>query len=333
MNFWDAHTPYRTPEEFGNPFENDPMPDWLTEEVLSRHLEGFGPECAREPVEFQAVCRQVEPHPWARFPRQFLTMDSMADVRRMFDGYDTGIRYADEHAGMLLDALADQGVLDETAIVVSSDHGESLGELNIYSCHMTADDPTVHVPLIMRIPGVTDSQQGRADSALHYHVDWAAALVELAGGSVPESWDGVGFADALRAGQESGRPYLVCSHMAGTCQRAVRFDDYLLLRSYHDGYHGFPDVMLFDLVEDPHEQNDLAPQRPDVVNRGLAMLDDWLGQQMRTATHAQDPMWTVMQAGGPEHTRGFLPLYIERLRETGRDQWADMLAAKHPREL
>ena len=37
INYWDPHTPYRAPAEFGNPFENDPLPEWLTEDVLAEH--------------------------------------------------------------------------------------------------------------------------------------------------------------------------------------------------------------------------------------------------------------------------------------------------------
>ena len=43
VNYWDPHTPYRTPAEFGNPFEGDPLPGWLTEEVRQRCWDGFGP--------------------------------------------------------------------------------------------------------------------------------------------------------------------------------------------------------------------------------------------------------------------------------------------------
>ena len=90
---------------------------------------------------------------------------------------------------------------------------------------------------------------------------------------------------------------------------------------------------LYDIVDDPHEQRDLAPERPDLVSQAMTLLDDWYGEMMRTATHGQDPMWTVMHEGGPEHTRGQLPRYLERLRETGRGEWAERLAAAHPREL
>ena len=79
-------------------------------------------------------------------------------------------------------------------------------------------------------------------------------------------------------------------------------------------------------------QRDLAAERPDVVDRAMRMLEDWHGDALRTATHAQDPLWTVMQAGGPEHTRGCLPGYLKRLRETCRGRWADRLAQRHAQE-
>lgn len=326
LNVWDPHTPYRTPAEYGDPFADQPLPAWLTEEVRQAHWAGVGPHSAREIPGYDDAENP-------RFPRQPARADSMDAVRAMFDGYDTGVRYADEHIGRVLNALADQGVLDETAIVISADHGENLGELNIYGDHQTADQITTRVPLIVRWPGVTDAQAGRVDRGLHYHFDFAATMIELAGGKVPPLWDGQGFASAFQKGETAGRDHLVVSQGAWSCQRSVRWGDWLCVRSYHDGHHGFPDVMLFNVAEDPHEQNDLALERPDLAREALGRLDDWLGQMMRTATHPQDPMWTVLREGGPLHTRGQLPKYLERLRATDRAAWADRLAARHPTEV
>ncbi len=322
VNYWDPHTPYRTPDEFGNPFESDPLPAWLTEELRQRGWEGFGPHGTREHWgwgdDIQEYVR------FARFPRR---LDSMAAVKRWIDGYDVGIRYADEHLGRLLNALADARVLEETVIVVSSDHGENHGELNVWGDHHTADHITSRVPLLVRWPGLTD--QPRVDNALHYQYDWAATLIELAGGRVPDNWDGRPFSQAFRAGSGGGRACLVVSQQAWSCQRSVRFDDYMCLRTYHDGYHDWPPVMLFDVAADPHEQHDLAGEKPAVVDRAARLLADWQHEMMLTGQQNIDPMMTVLREGGPFHTRGRLPGYLERLRATGRSHHAELLARRH----
>jgi choline-sulfatase len=333
VQLWDPHTPYRTPETFGDPFAQTPLPGWLSEEVRTRHLDGCGPHSARETMGYDD--QPPAAIPW-NYPRQPLVMDSAAAVRRMFDGYDTGVLYADRCVGELLSALEEVGVLEDTAILVSADHGENLGELNVYGDHQTADQATARVPVVLRWPGLMAAPAARVDHALHYQVDLAATLLELAGGRVPDNWDGKSFAPALRAGREHGRESLVLSQAAWTCQRAVRFrrDDgeYLCVRTYHDGYHGYPEVMLFELDGDPHEQNDLHAVRPAVVHEALARLERWLADMMVSATHPADPMWVVLHEGGPKHTRGELPRYLERLRATGRAHWADLLISRHPRE-
>lgn len=339
VNLWDPHTPYRTPEGFGHPFAGAPLPGWLTEEVRARHWGGCGPHSAREVVGFgDTVPASI---PW-NYPRHRLRMDSMDAVRDMFDGYDTGVLYADRTVGALLDELAALGVADDTAILVSADHGDNLGELNVYGDHQTADQFTCRVPAILRWPGVTDARAGQVDLGLHYQVDVAATVVELAGGAVPGNWDGRAFTDGLRAGLRAdassgaahGRDFLILSQGAWTCQRAVRFradgSEYLCIRSYHDGYHLFDELMLFDLVADPHEQRNLAAARPGLVQAALARLEQWHGDMMRTATHPMDPMWNVLQEGGPYHVRGELPAYLTRLRATNRGEWAERLAARHP---
>jgi arylsulfatase A-like enzyme len=325
LNYWDPHTPYRTPTEYGNPFKNDPLPKWLTEDVRQKHWVGCGPHSARE------IPGYVDKVDWLKgFDLQPSQASSMEEVRRMFDGYDIGVRYADDGIGQVLRALEQQGVLDETVIIVSADHGENLGELNIYGDHQTADHITSRVPLIVRWPGIT---KPRVDTALHYHFDFAATMIELVGGKVPEVWDGRPFTSAFKSGQQQGRDYLVVSQGAWSCQRSVRFDDYICIRSYHDGHHGFPERMLFNVKNDPHEQTDLACDKPDLVNRAMDLLDQWHAEMMRTTTTPTDPMWTVLREGGPYHTRGNLKTYLTRLRDSGRAKLADELAARYPQEV
>ena len=330
VNVWDPHTPYSTPPEFGNPFENDPLPEWFTEEMRQQAWNGYGPHSPQEmygygPMElFETI-----------YPNIPGKLDSMEAVKRWIDGYDTGIRYADEWIGRLLDSMENAGILDEAVIIISADHGENQGELNVWGDHQTADQITCRVPLIVRWPGMTDN--GYVNEALHYHYDWAATLIELVGGNVPANWDGVPFTDAFRLQAEGGRPYLVTSQGAWAVQRGVRFNHndnaYLFLRTYHDGHKMLDPIMLFDLTLDPHEQHNLAGSEPALVQKAMSLLEDWYQTTMATSAHNIDPLMTVLREGGPFHTRGELPAYLERLRATGRAHHAEHLAARHQDEI
>jgi len=349
LNVWDPHSLYTTPDDFGDPFADAPLPAWYDEEERDKHWNGPGPHSAQEVPGYRPDgwdkfsannARQRAKRRWAlsdkggegiprRQPRQ---IESMTEARRLFDGYDTSVRYVDHWLGKLFDKLEALGLLDETVIMITADHGENLGELNIYGDHQTADQITSRIPMIVHWPGVTDARSGEHEPGFCYHFDMAATALELLDIDVPAVWDGTSFASQLRTGGGPERPYLVLSQGAWSCQRSVRFDDYICIRSYHDGYHDFPDIMLFDLKNDPHEQHDIAADHPEVVGRAMIMLDEWYGRMMRSATHGHDPMWTVMNEGGPLHTRDQLPSYLERLRATGRGKHADSLASKHPEE-
>jgi hypothetical protein len=107
----------------------------------------------------------------------------------------------------------------------------------------------------------------------------------------------------------------------------------------------FDDVMLFNLADDPHEENDLSDERPDVVAEGTRRLESWYADRMSAAANGEtrsppevdetlvDPLWRVVAEGGPYHamrTNSVEP-YIERLRETDREAHAEALEEKHLR--
>ncbi|TGV74632.1 sulfatase, partial [Mesorhizobium sp. M00.F.Ca.ET.158.01.1.1] len=127
---------------------------------------------------------------------------------------------------------------------------------------------------------------------------------------------------ALAAGEEGGRDFLVLSQGAWAVQRGVRFRldgaDWLMLRTYHDGYKDFGPVSLFNLSEDPHEQHDLSSSRGDVVDHASRLLEDWRTTMARRSDSDVDPLVTVIREGGPFHSLGELPGYLERMRRTGR---------------
>jgi len=323
INYWDPHTPFRAPEAFGNPFEDEPLAAWITPEVVEQHQQAVGPHCARE------IGMYVD-DALPEYPRHLGAVRTFEDARRHFDGYDCGIAYMDEHIGTLLAALDEQGVLDDLAIIVTSDHGENQGEFGIYAEHGTADFPTCRIPLIIKWPG---GMQGCADRGFHYGLDLAPTLMALLGMEPSPTWDGKSFSETVLRGADQGRDQLVLSQCAHICQRSVRWGPWLYMRTYHDGFRLFPQEMLFDVDADPHQLSDLAPSRPDLCREGAWRLMRWHDEMMTTQLdgYDADPMWTVMREGGPYHCRGQLDRYCERLEMTDRGWAVEELRRRHPK--
>ena len=90
--------------------------------------------------------------------------------------------------------------------------------------------------------------------------------------------------------------------------------------------------MLFNLTNDAHEQHDLSGTHPELVEQAVNTLNSWIDEQNRTSHTGIDPMMTVLEEGGPFHTRGHLSRYLDRLRATGRSKQADWLALRYPDE-
>lgn len=332
VNFWDPHTHYDTPESYGNPFADDPAPEWPPESTIQEHYESYGPHSAHDV--HHGYLHGGSPPDLPRVPDEISSRD---DFERWIDGYDVGIRYMDEYIGKLFDLLSQQGVFEDTLVIISADHGENQGELNVYGDHHTADDKTCRLPLVVGGPGVA---QG-VDHDFHSNVDFAPTITDLAGGDIPPRWDGESFAESITDGESVGRDHVVLSQGAWACQRAVRWDDWLFIRTYHAGFKDLPQRMLFNLADDPHETTDLSEQHPDVVERGESLLLRWHNDRMLDAAHGRnggnpatpagvtDPLWEVIREGGPIYTRGNAEVYADRLRRTGREDHAAHILAEH----
>jgi arylsulfatase A-like enzyme len=326
VHLWDPHTPYRAPEDFGNPFEDEPLDTWINRQVFDEHLKHVGPHSINE-------INMYDSNENPRFPRHPGSASDLAGLKKLFDGYDCGILYADYLIGKMIDAIKNIGVYEDSAIIISSDHGENMGELGIYAEHATADYATCRIPLIIKWNG---ARKGYADDGLHCNVDLAPTVAELLNIKPGKNWDGASFAGSKLNGEDTGRESLVISQMAHVCQRSARFGDWLYMRTYHCGYHLFDDEMLFNIKDDPHEQYDVKSEHPEICAQGAKIILDWHDEMMKKSALASsqvsgtvDPMWTVLQEGGPYHTVGALDNYIKRLRATGRSEGADKLEQKY----
>ena len=106
--------------------------------------------------------------------------DDMA--RQMRRAYSACISYIDAQVGRVLNELEQQGLADNTVIVLFGDHGWQLGEHNEW-CKFTNFEDATHSPFMLRVPGVTD--QGSRTKALVELIDIFPTLTELAGVETP----------------------------------------------------------------------------------------------------------------------------------------------------
>ena len=323
INLWDAHTPYRAPAWYGEPFAGQPLPPFYTPERYEQQKYMAGPYTLQDQNMYDG---NADP----RYPRQLGSAGSYEDMRHILDAYDTGIRYMDEQLGTLFQILEEKGVFDGTAVIITSDHGESLGELGIYSEHAVADEAVSHIPMIIRWPGC---RHGTVDRAFHANVDLLPTVAELLQLPEYEEWDGKSYAKTLLDGSEEGLPYVVLTQCAHVFQRAVRFGRYLYIRTYHCGYHLFDEEMLFDIETDPYETRDIKTEYPGICDQGAHLLASWVDQMLQKTPPCADPLWTAIEEGAPHHCQGQLAGYCVRLEATGRAEAAAALRVKYPREL
>lgn len=117
--------------------------------------------------------------------------------------YDARVRAVDVQVGRLVEALEARGLLDETVVVVTSDHGEQLGERGLFEHNNSLYLPALHVPLVIRAPGSGEAGGVRVPGAVSLRdlpatiLDAAGVEPVLPGASLRPLWAGA--PDALRS--------------------------------------------------------------------------------------------------------------------------------------
>ncbi|MHB1504776.1 MAG: sulfatase [Acidimicrobiales bacterium] len=325
VHYWDAHIPYMEQRPYFELAEaaGEP-PAWPDEEAIALHARMYGPHSALDLYEGDGSWRVPSP----RSPNPVTMPDaitSRADFVKLVTGYDGAIAYWDHHLGRLLDVLADLGVLEDTAVIVTSDHGECFGENGCYGDHPMANEPSHHVPLVIRWPGITDGvpEARRHAPGLVSHVDICPTICELLDIPVPGGWDGESFAPAVRGEEYAGRDYVVLSHGAYTYQRAIRTPESLYIRTLHPGCFKLDREQLYDIATDPHMTQNLVSQKAATAAELAGRLEQWRLEHATMAGPTPDPM-EARRYEGPADAFD-VKAYLTRLRLTDRGDLADDL--------
>ncbi len=243
VNFFDPHAPYQPP---GYRSAEAPPPKDLVPRLLDLLREG------RPPV-----------------PASALPDDIRSALAASLHAYDAEIRYMDEHLGRLLARLDDLGGDRGTAIVITSDHGESFGEHYFVSHGAHLYEDNTRVPLVVRKPG---QRRGRRVETPVQNHRATATLLTLAGldplpGSVPP------------LGQPKTR---IITEVHRSELNVALFGEVLdrdLVAIYDPPFKAIFSTRrtaeLFDLDSDPEELHDLAEARAERLETLADQLERW----------------------------------------------------------
>ncbi|NOK60241.1 MAG: sulfatase [Chloroflexi bacterium AL-W] len=324
INYWDVHHPYAVPLDYFERVQGMPGSTYPDATMITHDVETFyGPRTARD-WWFETNWQNPQKGRTARMPRG--NPDTFENYMGFVDGHDAGIAYVDERIGNILEELQRLGVHEETAIIISGDHGESIGELGMYFEHGNACEGTTHVPLIICWPGVTKA--GQVIDSLLYQLDLAPTVLELLGLTIPSGWDGISYAGALRGETTQARDHLVMGAGIYSYQRAIRTQQYRLIRTMHSGLYPYDPLYLFDMSHDPCQTTNLAETHPTVVSELDHMLLEWLWHFTTGPAGVRDPFQEQLRIGVDPDL--YCPRHIieQRLMDLGRD---DQLADLHHR--
>jgi arylsulfatase A-like enzyme/Flp pilus assembly protein TadD len=216
--------------------------------------------------------------------------DAPPEFRAGRSPYDAAVAYADAMVGRLLDQLQSAHQLEHTLVVVTADHGESLGEHGETTHGLFAYEATIHVPLILNGASVPAS----VVDAPVAHADIAPTILDLVGADVPAGLDGRTlvqppppdrsiYFEALDANLTRG-----WAPLTGVVQNRWKYID-------------LPEPELYDLSSDPGELRNLA-SRGDRVERLRRSL-----QELNSAPPGSAPVAPVdAEARGRLRSLGYV---------------------------
>jgi arylsulfatase A-like enzyme len=241
INYMDAHYPYvpKTPYDRLFPGKDRSIPHGRGTELFEELANGRG---------------RISPNERQNFTSQ----------------YDGGIAYMDAQIGDLLSTLKQLHLYDNTLIIITSDHGEALGEKNLLGHWLSVDQDQVNVPLIVKYPG--QSQKRVVESRVG-HTDILPTIVDVTRATPPKFVQGVslpgGVANEHRKYFSESFPQTLNKRF-DRIERAIYEENFKFIESTAGRRE------LYDLTADPGESKDLCSAEGARCSRMQEELDAWV---------------------------------------------------------
>lgn len=170
--FYAPHAPFDRPLRMVNDYNGVPIPKPAS---FDEYLAGY-------PGKPKAVVDALN-----KIGEQFVTSDQPRSLEELVKDHYCGVRSNDEDIGQIFAVLEQEGVVNETAIVWSSDHGFFLGEHRFYDKRLMYE-PSIRVPLMMRYP--KRIKAGTVSDKMALDLDIPPTLLDLAKVPIPSAFQG-----------------------------------------------------------------------------------------------------------------------------------------------
>lgn len=180
--------------------------------------------------------------------------------------YDNSIRTFDIAFAKILRRIEENGLSDNTIIVIVSDHGQMLGEHTLLGHILTMDSKETSIPLIFHIPGIAP----QISRALTQHIDIFPTLLDLVGINIPTSLQGISLKGTLLHQADAPENTHVISHTTMPNEMfAIVTDRWKFMEAtYPNGVYR----ELYDHARDPQEEKSVASENQRVVEHLTTLL-------------------------------------------------------------
>jgi arylsulfatase A-like enzyme len=279
LRHMDPHSPY--------------LPPWPFERIFYGGDEFDPADKSLEPVmAFKPFCDYFAT--W--FP------PGVTDKDYIIAQYDGAVAYMDACIANIFEAVRALGIEDDTLIVLDSDHGETLHDHECWYDHHGIYDPTLVVPLAFRLPGRVPAGVRIGTNTLLQNV--TPTILELLDIDPGGELDGESLVGEMHGGRRStSNEEFYITECTWMRKHGWRTPQWKLIHALEPDFHFKPEVELYNLVDDPDENANLADAQPDVVAQLEAKMQAWIAQR-ESETGRPNPMATNLNWHGCEAVDG-----------------------------
>jgi len=191
------------------------------------------------------------------------------DHARLLELYQGEIAYTDSQLGLLLKKLEDGGLLDDTILAVTGDHGESFGEHDDWIHGLKVFEPEIRVPLLLRYPPRVPSRV--VVEAPVQSIDLMPTFLDLTGIKAPANLQGVSLMPVL-GGTSDGKDRVAFTELADeSFVSMLTYQEWKLIRN-----NANDELQLYHVSADAAEQKNLIDDQPQITRELRARLLDMM---------------------------------------------------------